>query len=193
MAKECDRRSRTKQRVDRSAELWLRPSGFRRPRQHLALALKQGDKYHHRFWSQVIRWAASDRALTAGNDFVRFGVREPVYRSDQEVELLVRLSEQVRKLDKDALAASALASQDKARRAGRNGRVGAVAAQSRNPRPTRRNPNKPAARRLRDGIGQPGTRRQVDRPGRKKLARLVQSASARHGGNAQSRDQLGRR
>ena len=65
---------------------------------------KRGDQYHHRFWSQVIRWAASDRALITGNDFVRFGVREPVYRSDQEVEVLVRLNEKVKKLGESALA-----------------------------------------------------------------------------------------
>jgi hypothetical protein len=69
---------------------------------------KQGDKFHHRFWSQVIRWAASDRALIAGNEFVRFGVREPVYRADQEVEILVRLNEKVKKLRADALAGARL-------------------------------------------------------------------------------------
>jgi len=63
---------------------------------------KTGDKYHHQFWSQVIRWAASDRALIAGNDHVRFGVREPVYRSNQEIEMIVRLGETVRKLDANA-------------------------------------------------------------------------------------------
>jgi hypothetical protein len=69
---------------------------------------KQGDKYHHRFWSQVIRWAASDRALIAGNDYVRFGVREPVYRGDQEVEMLARLGEKAKNLDRDALVAARL-------------------------------------------------------------------------------------
>jgi hypothetical protein len=69
---------------------------------------KQGEKYHHRFWSQLIRWAASDRALIAGNEYVRFGVREPVYRADQEVEMLVRLSEKVKKLAPNALAGARL-------------------------------------------------------------------------------------
>ncbi len=64
---------------------------------------KQGDKYHHRFWSQLIRWAAGDRALIAGNDFVRFGVREPTYRSDQEIEMLVRLGDKVKKLSDQAV------------------------------------------------------------------------------------------
>src|SRR5262249_16669998 len=66
------------------------------------------DKYHHRFWSQVIRWAASDRALTAINEFVRFGVREPVYRADQEIEMLVRLSDKIKKLTPGALAGARL-------------------------------------------------------------------------------------
>lgn len=69
---------------------------------------KQGDKYHHRFWSQVIRWAASDRAMIAGNDYVRFGVREPVYRGDQEVEMLVRLTDKVKKLAPGSLSGARL-------------------------------------------------------------------------------------
>ena len=31
-----------------------------------------GDAYHHRFWGQVVRWAAAGK-LAAGNDWVRFG------------------------------------------------------------------------------------------------------------------------
>jgi len=33
---------------------------------------RTGDKYHHRFWGQLGRWAARNRS-SAGNDFVRFG------------------------------------------------------------------------------------------------------------------------
>lgn len=69
---------------------------------------KKGDTYNHRFWSQVIRWAASDRALVAGNEWVRFGAREPVYRADQEVEIVARLSEKTKKLGPDALAGARL-------------------------------------------------------------------------------------
>ena len=69
---------------------------------------KKGDTYNHRFWSQVIRWAASDRALVAGNEFVRFGAREPVYRADQEVEIVARFSDKVKKLGPDALAGARL-------------------------------------------------------------------------------------
>lgn len=69
---------------------------------------KKGDTYNHRFWSQVIRWAASDRALVAGNEFVRFGAREPVYRADEEVEIIARLSDKVKKLGPEALAGARL-------------------------------------------------------------------------------------
>ena len=69
---------------------------------------KTGDQYHHRFWGQLIRWAASDRPLITGNEFLRFGTREPVYRADQEVEMLVRLSEKVRKLGDETLAGAKL-------------------------------------------------------------------------------------
>jgi hypothetical protein len=65
---------------------------------------KVGDTYHHRFWGQVVRWAASDKPLVAGNEYVRFGTREPVYRQGQEVDLTVRLGEEVRPLGPNALA-----------------------------------------------------------------------------------------
>jgi hypothetical protein len=57
---------------------------------------RAGDTYHHRFWGQVILWAATDRALPVGNEAVRFGTRKPVYQSGQEVEILARLGESVR-------------------------------------------------------------------------------------------------
>ncbi|MCI0465193.1 MAG: hypothetical protein L0Z62_50365, partial [Gemmataceae bacterium] len=65
---------------------------------------KVGDSYHHRFWGQVIRWAASDKPLVAGNEHVRFGTREPMYRQGQEVDIVVRLGEVVGPLPHDALA-----------------------------------------------------------------------------------------
>ncbi len=52
-----------------------------------------GDTYHHRFWNQLLRWAAADKLLPAGNRFVRFGTREPTYQPGQEIELQARLSE----------------------------------------------------------------------------------------------------
>jgi hypothetical protein len=66
---------------------------------------KTGDRYHHRFWGQVVRWAASDRPLVAGNDTVRFGPREPIYATGDEPEIVVRLSDPTVKLSPEALAA----------------------------------------------------------------------------------------
>lgn len=65
---------------------------------------KVGDVYHHRFWSQAIRWAASDKPLIAGNEYVRFGAPEPVYKQGQAVDVVVRLAEEVRPLAPDAAA-----------------------------------------------------------------------------------------
>jgi hypothetical protein len=65
---------------------------------------KIGDTYHHRFWGQVVRWAASDKPLIAGNDHVRFGTREPVYPQGGEVDVVVRLGEDVKPLGANAAA-----------------------------------------------------------------------------------------
>src|SRR5262249_19334225 len=51
---------------------------------------KKGDEYHHRFWGQVIRWAAS-APLPAGNDRVRYGTPEPAYGPGQKIDVLARL------------------------------------------------------------------------------------------------------
>jgi hypothetical protein len=73
---------------------------------------KVGDAYHHRFWSQAIRWAASDKPLIAGNESVRFGAPEPVYKQGQAVDVVVRLSEDVRPLAPDAAAGARLLRQE---------------------------------------------------------------------------------
>jgi hypothetical protein len=65
---------------------------------------KTGDLYHHRFWGQVVRWAAAEKPLVAGNEHVRFGTREAAYRQGQDVDLVVRLGEQAGRLRPDALA-----------------------------------------------------------------------------------------
>lgn len=65
---------------------------------------KTGDTYHHRFWSQVIHWAAADKPLVAGNDHVRFGTRDPVYRQGSEIDLVARLADGEKPLPADALA-----------------------------------------------------------------------------------------
>src|SRR5262245_12920601 len=67
---------------------------------------KTGDTYHHRFWGQAIRWAASDKPLVAGNESLRFGTREPAYQARQDVDVVVRLAEEVALLPPDALVAA---------------------------------------------------------------------------------------
>jgi hypothetical protein len=64
-----------------------------------------GDTYHHRFWGQVIRWAAADTPLLTGNEFVRFGPRKPIIEQGAEVEIGVRFSEQATRLAPAAPAA----------------------------------------------------------------------------------------
>jgi hypothetical protein len=65
---------------------------------------KTGDTYHHRFWGQAIRWAATNKPLVTGNEYVRFGTPRAVYRQGQEVELVVRLAEELGALKADLLA-----------------------------------------------------------------------------------------
>jgi hypothetical protein len=77
---------------------------------------KVGDSLHHRFWGQIVRWAAADKPLVTGNEYVRFGTREAVYQPGQEVDLVVRLGEEVSRLRPEALAGARLLS----RRAGSN-------------------------------------------------------------------------
>jgi hypothetical protein len=70
---------------------------------------KVGDTYHHRFWGQLVRWAASDKPLVAGNEHVRFGSREPVYKQGQEVDLVVRLGDELGSPGRPPLGPDALA------------------------------------------------------------------------------------
>jgi hypothetical protein len=69
---------------------------------------RTGDKYHHRFWGQVVRWAAADKPLVAGNAFVRFGTPQPVYRRGEEVEVVARLGEKLGPVKPDLLAGARL-------------------------------------------------------------------------------------
>jgi hypothetical protein len=69
---------------------------------------RTGDRYHHRFWGQVVRWAAADDLLPAGNRHVRFGSRDPVYGPGGDVEVLARLSEEVGPLPPGAQASARL-------------------------------------------------------------------------------------
>lgn len=69
---------------------------------------KVGDLYHHKFWGQVIRWAAADRPLVVGNEFVRFGTPQPVYRRGEAVEVVARLGESLGVIRADLLAGARL-------------------------------------------------------------------------------------
>ncbi len=66
---------------------------------------KAGDAYHHRFWGQLVRWAAGNRPPLVGNEFVRFGPRKPAVAPGQEVEVGVRLSDLAKPLGPTAPAA----------------------------------------------------------------------------------------
>jgi hypothetical protein len=50
-----------------------------------------GDAYHHRFWGQVVRWAAASQ-LTAGNALVRFGAVRPRVGEGESARLQARIS-----------------------------------------------------------------------------------------------------
>jgi hypothetical protein len=65
-----------------------------------------GDLYHHTFWGAAIRWAASDKPLMTGNDYIRFGTSQPIYSRDEEVKIVVRLNEELGPLKPDLLAAA---------------------------------------------------------------------------------------
>jgi hypothetical protein len=65
-----------------------------------------GDAYHHAFWGAAVRWAASDKPLMTGNDFVRFGTPQPIYSRDEEIKIVVRLNEELGPIKPDLLAAA---------------------------------------------------------------------------------------
>ena len=48
-----------------------------------------GDKYHHRFWGQLARWASENKA-TAGNEFVKFGPDRTDVETGDQVTLRAR-------------------------------------------------------------------------------------------------------
>jgi hypothetical protein len=73
---------------------------------------KTGDTYHHRFWGQTIRWAAANKPLVTGNEFVRFGTPQAVYGQGQEVEVVARLSEELGTLKPDLLAGARIIRRD---------------------------------------------------------------------------------
>jgi hypothetical protein len=52
-----------------------------------------GDEYHHRFWSQLCRWAVETKAAT-GTSFVKFGPEQSQYEVGQEVVVRARWDRQ---------------------------------------------------------------------------------------------------
>jgi hypothetical protein len=68
------------------------------------LRYKVGDLYHHRLWGQVVRWAAGDRPLTAGNDWVRFGTAQSVYRAGDAIDMTARFAEKLGAIKPNMLA-----------------------------------------------------------------------------------------
>ena len=49
-----------------------------------------GDRRHHQFWAQIVRWCASDR-LSVGTDRVRMGTDRMMYRVGETIKVRARL------------------------------------------------------------------------------------------------------
>ncbi|MFK8113898.1 MAG: hypothetical protein AB8B91_16975, partial [Rubripirellula sp.] len=49
-----------------------------------------GDRLHHKFWGQIIRWSVTDR-LSAGTDLVRLGTDRTLYKSGEAISVQARL------------------------------------------------------------------------------------------------------
>ncbi len=64
---------------------------------------RAGDAYHHRFWGQVVRWAASGK-LAAGNSLVRFGPDRPKVPEGESVRLQARFADGVPGVGPELLA-----------------------------------------------------------------------------------------
>jgi hypothetical protein len=79
--------------------LWVGTDGTWRWRHRV------GDAYHHRFWGQVVRWAASGK-LSAGNPFVRFGPIKPRVDEGEGARLQARISEGIPGVGPDLLIAA---------------------------------------------------------------------------------------
>jgi hypothetical protein len=66
---------------------------------------RTGDRFHHRFWGQIVRWAASG-ALQAGNAQVRFGPVKSRYEEGEGVVLQARISEGIAGVGPELLIAA---------------------------------------------------------------------------------------
>ena len=74
--------------------------------------LRTGDVYHHRFWSQTIRWAASDKPLLTGNKYLRFGTPQAVYTGSEPARVIVRLSEEIKTIPEKLTAQARIIRKD---------------------------------------------------------------------------------
>lgn len=63
-----------------------------------------GDQYHHRFWGQMARWAARNKA-SAGNDFVRLQLVRNQINLGEDAEIQVRWQPRFMDLNPDLKAA----------------------------------------------------------------------------------------
>jgi hypothetical protein len=79
--------------------LWVGSDGTWRWRHRV------GDAYHHRFWGQTMRWAASGK-LAAGNAYVRFGPLRPRVAEGDPPRFQARISEGVAGVGPDLLIAA---------------------------------------------------------------------------------------
>jgi hypothetical protein len=79
--------------------LWVGTDGTWRWRHRV------GDAYHHRFWGQAVRWAASGK-LTAGNRLVRFGPERPRIAEGDGVRLQARFADDAPDITPELLVAA---------------------------------------------------------------------------------------
>jgi hypothetical protein len=61
-----------------------------------------GDLYHHRFWGQVMRWAAAAK-LASGNDWVRFGPERSELPEGEGARLVARFADGIAGVSSDEL------------------------------------------------------------------------------------------
>jgi hypothetical protein len=84
-----------------------------------------GDRYHHRFWGQVVRWASAGQ-LTAGNELVRFGAVRPRVGEGESARVQARISEGVAGVRPDLLMAARIFKADPQTGRGTGGAVALV-------------------------------------------------------------------
>ncbi len=63
---------------------------------------RAGDTYHHRFWGQVVRWAAAGK-LAVGNDWVRFGPDRSKLPEGESPRLTARFADGIAGVGPDLL------------------------------------------------------------------------------------------